>query len=291
MNNKICESCGQTNLPNAKNCTKCGSDLVRLSDNPFNDREEDPLKTVVVGRQELNELIPPQTNPAEPSAENSPETEEKSGKKLYWILGGVGALVLVGGFLVLVLGIGAYLYMSSGGDEEIAAENINSNTETKSTSLKTKNEENETGSDISNEPKTPTGKQIMGMLKSDYDEFGKFKLISTEVKELMTFDRAAETIIGRYSESGTDDNVIHSYSYFTSWITAKSQATSQFNSFKKKDRRATLNSKKDSLIGIFSVAGRQYYMECSSVNTAGLCQLASSDSPKQLGRYIKVRYK
>ncbi len=91
------------------------------------------------------------------------------------------------------------------------------------------------------------------MLKSDYDAFEKFKLIETEVKELMTFDRAAEMIIGRYSEQGTSDVVVHSYSYFTSWITAKSQATSQF--------------------------------------TEGLCQLASSDSPKQLARYIRVRYK
>lgn len=300
MNNKICEKCRQTNLPNAKTCTKCGLELSQ------NDSwKEDPLKTIAVGQQEFNEIISVESDQAEPFAfsseanspkneTNSSETEKKSNSKLYWILGGVGALVLIGGFLVFVLGIGAYLYSTSRGDDEETAvsKNVNSdedneNNEKKSSKIEVK----ETSSNDANEPTTATGKQILGMLKSDYAAFGKFKLIGTNVKELMTFDRAAETIIGNYSEQGTSDEVVHSYSYYTSWITAKSQATEKFNKFKKDDRRATLKSRKDSLIGVFTVADRQYYMECSSIKTQGLCQLASSSNPKQLRRYINVRYK
>ncbi|MGI8544434.1 MAG: hypothetical protein ACR2MD_13305 [Aridibacter sp.] len=81
MNNKICKECGQTNLPSAATCTNCGSGLPQFESNP-----------------------------------SDGQTKKKGSSKLYWILGGVGALILIGGFMVFALAAGIYLYSSSSDD-------------------------------------------------------------------------------------------------------------------------------------------------------------------------------
>ncbi len=97
MNNKMCNKCGQTNLPNAEMCVKCGSHLPQADNNPFNQ----PPKTI----KSASEM------PMFSGASAKPEAAKKS-NKLYWILGGVGALVLFGGFLIVNLAAGIIVQVS-----------------------------------------------------------------------------------------------------------------------------------------------------------------------------------
>ena len=119
MGTIFCKNCGQANSSFEYSCTKCGLNLGNPSPNlsnksPFGASEDDPYKTIVVGQNDIDQAI----NTASSTQTPTNNTAKKS-NKLYWILGGVGALVLVGGFLLVALIGGIYLY-SSGGDEEIA---------------------------------------------------------------------------------------------------------------------------------------------------------------------------
>ncbi|MEZ5344176.1 MAG: hypothetical protein R2681_01355 [Pyrinomonadaceae bacterium] len=72
-----CKNCGATNLQNSAICSSCGSSLA-----------------------------------AEISERSSGSADSK-GSKLYWILGGLAALILIGGFFVVVLVAGIIFYTTS----------------------------------------------------------------------------------------------------------------------------------------------------------------------------------
>jgi hypothetical protein len=269
-------------------CVNCGLNLPRFDSQSFgNQEEEDPLKTIAVGRQEFEKVVPSEQKRSDPHS--SKETKDTaSNSKFYWILGGVGGLVLIGGFFLLVLGIGTFLYLNSGSDERpVAREDVNRGDDTPSEDTSPREDEDSTSAN----PRTEMGRTILKMINDQYKSFGNFKLKAIEVKDLQTFDEADETIIGSYTEESESDQIIHSYSYYASWDTARKDATDQFREFKKLDSRANLKDRGNSLMGVFTVAERQYYMECAKAGQMGLCQLVSSDSPQQLRRYIDVRYK
>lgn len=139
METKFCRTCGQANLPNEQICVKCGLNLGQSVDrnqtqNPFADNE-DPYKTIAVGQQE----------PFKTSSNSAqPEKDSKgSNGKFLWILGGIGAFVFIGGFLIVALAAGIYFY--SNNKTEIVKES-NTTSEEKSDE-KTKSEEKEDKSD------------------------------------------------------------------------------------------------------------------------------------------------
>ncbi|MEZ5428133.1 MAG: hypothetical protein R2747_17810 [Pyrinomonadaceae bacterium] len=119
MDQKICRTCGQTNLPNETSCIKCGLNLGGAREEKTGGRAELP-RTVVVGSGAG------QNNPAAGRA--SAQTADRSNKKLLLILGGVGLLGVIGVFLLAVLGVGIYFY--SRGQSEVAKQPPVANRET-----------------------------------------------------------------------------------------------------------------------------------------------------------------
>ncbi len=83
MENQFCSKCGQANLPNSGACSKCGQPLFSQAANNPN----------IQGGQ------PPQSG--------------KGNSKMYWIIGGIAAFLLVGVGIVLLAAVGLIFYASS----------------------------------------------------------------------------------------------------------------------------------------------------------------------------------
>ncbi len=95
MNYQICKSCGLGNSPTAPSCLRCGFKFLPSTGPPLN--QGAPPKTFDTLRGQTN-------NPNVPP--------EKGGSNLYLILGGIAALVLVGGLLIGAVVIGVLVYSS-----------------------------------------------------------------------------------------------------------------------------------------------------------------------------------
>ncbi len=198
MNNKICKGCGQANFPNAEVCTNCGLNLPPTVNNPV-EAQNDPMKTIAVGQNQMPGFSPPIQNNAEP--------EKKSGGKMFWILGGVGALVLFSGFLLAVLGAGYYFYQKSSETVEVyptpAIEEEKNKTENSETDGKNVDNDDEpaeipendkTDSVLSNMTNGDINRHIEGKLKS----LGIYKLSKSGTPKKKTFGNSNAEQYGLY---------------------------------------------------------------------------------------------
>ena len=181
MNTTLCKNCGQANLPNAERCSKCGKHLSAASDNPFSYSGEPPR------------------NAAFPEKRNEIAAGSKSGSKmLYWILGGVAALVLVSGF-ILVAAIGIYLYTSQ---NYAAAETTNAeNTpaEKKSGEVAEIKEKRTVFEKI--EPPSAAG-NLEKFISDDYQKIGDYRLQSVsdiKLKSKKIFRNSTDEAFAVYS--------------------------------------------------------------------------------------------
>ncbi len=283
MNNNVCKGCGRANLPNAKSCANCGLNLTQMPSNPFGDQEEDPLKTIAVGQQEINEII------SDTSKSSTNDNSAESSNKLYWIIGGVGALVLVGSFLVIALSVGIYFFAFSGGSEEVATNNPKP----------TPQEDVSTGTDDSTpnsgsldvEGKTAFGKALIKRIKSENSKVGNFDLRKLDNEDLVTFSKSFESVTAYYNDSSSSAEVIHTHSGYLRWQDAKREALKRAREFKKEDRKAIINNRGNYVNTAFKFSGRNYYLYCKKVENLGLCQLVSSKRFSKLREYMDAYYK
>ena len=212
MNTKICKACGQTNFSVAAICSNC--------------------------RQNL-----------EQTAHNSGGQQETGSNKLYWILGGVGALVLLGVFLIVAV-VGGIFYFA--GEETSVVKNTNTESNVKplkenddnTVNDKPDNEE-DSNTDVANiNLRSSSNKEVVadtntGSLedytKTKFPYIGKFKLISVstmEEKSKKNFPNSIDEALALYS-SDPDKNpleIIFSISKFDK----VSNAVNDVKNFKKK---------------------------------------------------------
>ena len=99
MDNQFCNKCGQANFPNAPVCTKCGEALSGS------------------GSNKADFQSPPPTMAASRSVGSQSATPEKKSKTMYWIIGGVAALLLFAVGLVILVAIGIFVYTNNQSDE------------------------------------------------------------------------------------------------------------------------------------------------------------------------------
>lgn len=167
MNTKICKACGQSNFPEASVCSNCHLNLGQTGNNP--------------GGQ-------------------TPVKKEKS-SKMYWILGGIGAVVIIGGFFITALAVGIYYYTDSSTD---VTENTNNNKDVVAKKLSGDNADDDKKKDNGDDTKTRNSGSWKSVLESKHSSLGKFKLQSVskiEEKEKMIFRESADEAFALYSTS------------------------------------------------------------------------------------------
>lgn len=293
MENKICNGCGRTNLPNAKSCTNCGLNLPQMN-NKTND--EDPLKTIAVGRQEMKSVIDSikdESTQETPNFSSSSAKKESKGlgSKFYWILGGVGALAIIGGLFVIALGTGIYLYASSGSDEVVKNERNPKPSPIVKNENETDKPNEKTPSKLNAKGKTAFGEALIKRLKGETSTVGNFKVTLIDAKDSKTFVNAFETITAVYEDQNSKDMVVHSSSGYDNWQTAKKEATKRLREFKRRDRKLVKTIKKDSVSSAFIVNNRHFYLTCKRVETMGLCQMISSKEETAFKNYLNAYFK
>ncbi|MEZ5344172.1 MAG: zinc ribbon domain-containing protein [Pyrinomonadaceae bacterium] len=94
MDNKFCSRCGQANFPDANICTKCGNALSSGAEPQFS---QNPSARAAGGG----------------SAGSMSETSAKSNKKLYIIVGGILAVLVISIGAIILLAVGMLLYTNS----------------------------------------------------------------------------------------------------------------------------------------------------------------------------------
>lgn len=176
MDLNFCKNCGQANLPNTSDCTKCGTKLAPINDNPF--------------------------APKSAAAATSPNAQKAGNTKLYWILGIVGAVILLGGFFVVALAAGIYFYSSQ---NETAIENPkpkpNPNTTKEKPATDTENVSPKTTilGDLASKAKDTSLKDY---IEVNYKNIGEFKMQTVsdiEVKEKKVFRSSDDESFAIYS--------------------------------------------------------------------------------------------
>lgn len=195
MNNKICKGCGQANHPAAAVCTNCGLNLPQVNSNPFA-AEDDPLKTIAVGQNQMPNFSTP--------IQNEPKPEKKSSKML-WILGGVGALVLIGGFLIVALGAGVYFYQSGSETVEVTSTPAEEKSEKAKDSGETKkdDDDDEPEKDSQKDEADPvlvkmTDGDINKHIEGKLSNLGVYKLAKSGTPKKKTFESSNAEQYGLY---------------------------------------------------------------------------------------------
>ena len=163
MNTKICKACGQSNFAEASVCSNCHLNLGQTANNPGGQTQIKPEKS----------------------------------NKMYWILGGVGAVVVIGGFLIAVIAVGIYYYTNSS-DEVAITTNTESNKDVNAKKLA------DTNPDDKKDDKTKSSGNWKSVIETKHSNLGKFKLQSVtkiEEKEKMIFRESSDEAFALYSTS------------------------------------------------------------------------------------------
>lgn len=143
METQFCRTCGQANLISETVCSKCGLNIGKTNQNAPNRNpfvaDEDVYKTIIVAEPEVKN--------ARTSAKSTQPIANKSNKKLLWILGIVGALVLFGGFLIVALAGGIYFYTANHTKTAKSPKPLIDEKQEKENSTPPKNEQNTTNAE------------------------------------------------------------------------------------------------------------------------------------------------
>lgn len=235
------------------------------------------------------------------------QTNEKKGNsKLYWILGGVGALVVVGVFLIISLAVGIF-YFSDGfsDDEKIIVkktQNLKDNNKDSKISEKDKKTK-ETLDDVkinfppmeSENPardNSAVSSSLIKFLKQKYSTVGSFKLIEAKPFKSSLFGSSDFTVVGNYNESKSKEVLSHWYVHYSDWETAKSEARRRIASFKKDDPEMKVTDKGDSIVTAFFSADRLNRLDCrKSKKGKGNCDFITTKDSQQLLRYLSAYHK
>lgn len=128
---------------------------------------------------------------------------------MYWILGGVGAVFIIGGFLIAALAAGIYYYADS--SDDVAKTKIT-----------------ESNSDVNAKKladKTKSSVDWKSVIESKHSNLGKFKLQSVtkiEEKEKMIFRESSDEAFALYSTSDKNPlEILFSVANFSSVSDAK----------------------------------------------------------------------
>ncbi len=204
------------------------------------------------------------------------QKEKKSSSKLYWILGGVGVLIFAGGFFVIALSTGIYLYASSkeDGKKIVAKENPEVNPDTES------------------KPKDPGGetsekesRTFVKLLEDKYSTVGAFKLVEAKPFKSPVFSLSSFIAIGNYKEPKSKEVLSHWYVSYDDWETTKTEVLKRLDEAKKSDPKMKPEIKNDSIFSIFIMSNRLNRLSCKNREGKGTCDLVTSQDPDSLLRY------
>jgi hypothetical protein len=202
------------------------------------------------------------------------QTEEQRGSKLYWILGGIGVLILGGGFLAIALSTGIYLYASSrpDGKKIVSKENpdVVPEPKTKDSSEKTSEKESRT---------------FVKLLEDKYSTVGTFKLVEAKPIKSPVFSLSSFIAVGNYKEPKSKDVLSHWYVSYDDWETTKTEVLKKLDEAKKSDPKMKPDVKNDTIFSIFIVADRLNRLSCKNREGKGTCDLVTSRDPDSLLRY------
>lgn len=150
------------------------------------------------------------------------QTEEQSGSKLYWILGGIGVLILGGGFLAIALSTGIYLYASSKQDGKtiISKENPDVMPEPKT-------------KDSSEETSEKESRTFVKLLEDKYSTVGSFKLVEAKPIKSPVFSLSSFIAVGNYKEPKSKDVLSRWYVSYDDWETTKTEVLKKLDEAQK----------------------------------------------------------
>lgn len=200
------------------------------------------------------------------------QTVEKSGSKLYWILGGIGVLILVGGFFVIALSTGIYLYASSKNDGKKLVSKPEVMTDPKP-------------KDSSEETSEKEGRTFVKLLNDKYATVGDFKLVEAKPIKSPVFSLSSFIAVGNYKEPKSKDVLSHWYVSYDDWETTKTEVLKRLDEAKKSDPKMKPEIKNDSIFSIFIMSNRLNRLSCKNREGKGTCDLVTSQDPDSLLRY------
>ncbi len=282
MDNQFCSRCGQANFPDANACTKCGNALGRTSANPFSQGSAP------------NGIA---NQPITGAAASAP----KSNKKLYLIVGGIVAVLVVSVGAILLIAVGMLVYTNSEAERPPDDTTVAKKTETDSSDRESKNDEDNDGdesdkSDSDNpldDVKFPSGKDVdfgeeakteindQGLLSFFLDKkskVGGFTLVEAKTSSDKTiFPNRTAGLQAEY-KSGSK-KVIHRVAIYRSLSDAKDD----IDTYKKglQNSGAKVRSSKEDQV-IFDRAGAVYL---AFYNTQGALHEISSQDGKDVLTY------
>ncbi|MGI8669717.1 MAG: hypothetical protein ACR2J3_07695 [Aridibacter sp.] len=251
MQNQFCKKCGQANFPNVSVCSKCGTSLAnQTNQNPFNASNEPP---------------PTMENP---QFSNTPKLEKKS-NKMYWIIGGVTAVLVLFLGIAFIAGLGIYLYTNSSTDTEVANTSPKDNTNDEDKPI---NEDNGKSDEM-------TDGKLEDYIKNDRRTVGSYTLDNVKAFNGDDFSGRIAGVTALYINGSK--RVVHSIAMFKTYA----EASDDFSKYKRNIRNLkgsqVRSSEKDRVI--FAHKGSIFLTFC---NEAGGChELISSDGKTILEYY------
>lgn len=209
MNYQICKSCGLGSLPTAQSCTRCGLSFSESANASIN--QGDPPKTVVIlGGQTNYAATPP----------------PKNNSKIYWILGGLGGLILVGGLFVVVVAVGIYFYSANKNVTKV--ENTDKTRTPYPINSRPTPSDKSTQSDNTD---TVFGDEELAAVFSVKKQVGKFTHYTTlqpaDSPEKKLFQNSGGEATAMYGVKGKNENVIYSIASYSS----REKAQAEFKNY------------------------------------------------------------
>ena len=187
MNQNICRACGTANLSEAKTCQNCHLNLPPATNAPFNQGNSN-------------------------AAVDKPKSD-----KLFWIIGGIAGVVVIGGFLIVAVAVGMYYYTAP--TTTFVGKNTNDDSNLTAKKLSGDNTE-----DKKDDKKSNSG-DWKSTLETKHSKLGKFKLQSVskiEEKSKMIFRESSDEAFALYSTSDKNPlEILFSVANFSTITNAK----------------------------------------------------------------------
>ncbi len=206
------------------------------------------------------------------------QSVSKNNTKLYWILGGIVSLLVIGVFFVIVLAAGVYFYTSSKNNVET--------TQSKRKDVNLSDKKIPTPN-----PKSDREELLKRYIKGSYSRVGKFSLKTVINSKLSTFGKADVVLLATYREAASSDTISHWYADYPSWEVCKKEATEKLKQFKAADSKMKPFFEKERISGAYVINGRFYDFSCDKAKgNGGLCNLVTGKKPKKILKYLGERF-